>query len=360
MRAFRAFCVAVLALGGTLQCAPVCAQAGDVGLLPRVVLIRPEGELIRADLEPSLRIRLRSSAELSSVARPLPADLPSRLAIAGEVAEEQRADWVLWIEPVAAGASRPSDQVVLYLVGRRDGRALVEVVHVPASEGPEADRSLALKVGELIDAHGSAAQVLGNATAPSPAPAPSEAPPSPVTRAPDEPPARVQLWIEGGGQLAIEGDGGPALDVLVALGPSVALPTLFIALPIELTLGLPRRVARGDDDAEWSELGVALWAKLATRLDRVLLGGGLGGKLVFTDVEGTAASGKRGDAHDLLPALLASADGELLFTDSFGARLALGAELRLKRRQFVLEGENIGNTGRIVPFARLSVIWHAL
>lgn len=365
MRAFRAFWVAVFALGGTLQGAPVCAQSRDVGLLPRAVLIQPEGEPIRPDLEPSLRIQLRSSAELSALSRRLPADLPSRLALAGEVADAEQADWLLWIEPAEAerSAGEPSaasEQVVLYLVGRREGRALVEVVRVPASEGPEADRSLALKVGELIDAHGSAKPALGNKVVASPAPALAEAPPSPVTPAADEPRPRVQLWLEAGGQLALGGDAGAALDVLVALGPSVAVSTLLIALPVELTVGLPRRVEQSGDEAEWSELGVALWAKLATRLDRLLLGGGLGAKLVFTDVEGTAASGKRGDAHDLLPALLASADGELLFTESFGARLALGAELRSKRRHFVLEGENIGNTGRVVPFARLSLIWHAL
>lgn len=358
MQAFRAFCSALCVLGSATLCAPVCAQAGDVGLLPRVVLIQPEGQPARPGLEPSLRIQLRSAAELVATSRPMPADLPSRLTVASEVAEAERAEWVLWTEPVASSASPPDDHVVLYLVGKRDGRALIEVVRVPASEGAEADRSLALKVRELIEAHGGAAYALGNAEAPA-ANATADSSVLAPAPAPSAPRARVQLWLEGGGQLAIEGDAGAALDVMLALGPSIRLRSLMIALPVELAFGLPRRVEQSGDEAEWSELGVALWAKLAVRLDRLLLGGGLGGKLTFTNVEGNAASGRSGDARDLLPALLASADGELLFTDSFGARLALGAELRLKRQHFVLEGHDIGDTGRVVPFARVSVVWHA-
>ncbi len=44
MRAFFAFCGVVWGLGSAAYCAPICAQAGDVGLLPRVVLIQPQGE----------------------------------------------------------------------------------------------------------------------------------------------------------------------------------------------------------------------------------------------------------------------------------------------------------------------------
>lgn len=343
MPAFRASCLALaVTCLGTL-CTRVCAQAGDVSPpQPRIVLVKPEGEPPRPGLEPALRIQLRGSAELVAVSAPFPDDVSSRLAAANALAEQHDADWVLWTD--APEASPPkSEQAVLYLVGRQNGRALIEVVRVPGGEGPEVDRSLALKVGELIDVREGAAYALGNAEVPEP----------------EHELKRVQLWLEAGAQAGLEGDGGGALDLLVAVGPSLSTPALLLAVPFELAIGLPRSIERGGDEARWTELGATLWLKLAARLGPLFLGGGLGGKLAFTDVEGTTQAGRTGTATELLPSMVASIDGELPITASVGARLALGTELRFKRQHFLIEGEDVGDTGRVVPFGRLSVVWHA-
>lgn len=343
MRAFRASCFAAVAALLGAFCTQVCAQAGDVApRQPRIVLIQPQGETPRPGLEPALRIQLRGTAEVVAVPHPFPNDVASRLSAASGLAEEHDADWVLWADAPEPTPPK-SEQTVLYLVGRQNGRALIEVVSVPGGEGPEVDRSLALKVHELLDVREGAAYALGNAEAPEPEPARK----------------RVQLWLEAGAQAGVEGDGGAAFDAFLAFGPSLSTQTLLIAVPIELAIGLPRRIARAGDEVRWTELGATLWLKLGARLGAAVLGGGLGAKLAFSDVEGTTQTGRQGSATELLPGIVASVDGELPLSDSFGARLALGVELRLKRQHFLIEGDDVGNTGRIVPFARLSVVWHA-
>jgi hypothetical protein len=341
MRAFRAFCFAVTAAFPSTFCAQVCAQAGDV-LPPRVVLIQPESEPPRPGLEPALRIQMRGTAEVIAVPNAFPSDMPARLSAASALAEEHDADWVLWTDPPQTTPPE-SEQAVLYLVGRQNGRALIEVVRVPGGEGPEVDRSLALKVHELIDVREGAAYALGNAEVPEP----------------EGERKRVQLWLEAGAQGGLEGDGGAAFDVLVAIGPSLSTPAFVVALPIELAIGLPRNIERGGDEVSWTELGATVWLKLGTRLGSAVLGGGLGAKLALTDVEGTTQTGRQGTATALLPSVAASLDGELPLSASLGARLALGAELRFKRQHFLIEGEDVGDTGRVMPFARLSVVWHA-
>jgi hypothetical protein len=133
----------------------------------------------------------------------------------------------------------------------------------------------------------------------------------------------------------------------------------MVALPIELAVGLPRDIERGGDEVSWTELGATLWLKLGARLGPAVVGGGLGAKLAFTDVEGTTRTGRQGTATELLPSAVASIDGELPLSASLGARLAFGTELRFKRQHFLIEGDDVGNTGRVAPFARLSIVWHA-
>jgi len=273
-------------------------------------------------------------------------DGASRVAIASEVADRRAAAWVVWADEPTADPSAPTGQAVLYVVGRRDGRALIEVVRVPAGQGPEVDRSLALKVHELLGTRDGAAYALGNRE-------------PPVAGTVVAQPQRVRLWLEVGGQASLEGSAGAAADTFVAIGPSLVTETLVFAAPIELALGLPRSSADEGHEVSWTELGVAGWLKLAARPSRALLvGGGIGGKIVFSDAQGTAPSGARGSTTHRLPALLVSADGELALSGSTGARVSVGLEQRLTRQSFFVEGHKAGDTGRSVLFARLSLVWH--
>lgn len=321
----------------------------------RVVFVQLEGEAVRSGLEPSLRIQLRGEAEVETQRVDWSAQLPARIEAAGQLANQTGADWVVWAEPpVDPERDAPRDYALIYLVGRRDGRALVEVVRVPGNSGPDVDRSLALKVHELISQADGAAYALGNAPVPDPALAKAAAQkPKPARE------RRVQLWLEAGVQTISEGNAGLAADVLVALGPSFAAPRFVLAVPLELSLGLPRSVERSAGEVRWTELGVAAWVRLLARVgSKVLLGGGVGGKLDFSSSDGIAPSGRRGSARDMLPALLVSLDAELLITSQIGARFLLGLAQRTSRQRLLVEGTEIADTGRTLPFARLSMALH--
>lgn len=320
----------------------------------RLVLLQLEGAPARSALEASLRIQLRE-LELVTERADLPPDVPSRIAAANRIAGERSADWVIWADELQTEPSKPADQAVLYVVGRKDGRALIEIVRVPGGAGPEVDRSLALKVRELVGAEDGAAYALGNKELPPPVAEPNEAQPEPTTPLA----SRTRLSIEAGLQVSDEGSAGLAADLFLALGPSLCTDTLVFAVPLELTFGLPRSSELDGARVEWSEIGVAAWLKIGARVHpSVTLGGGLGGKLGFTDAEGTSASGETGSSTERLPALLVSLDGELALSETIAARLVLGLESRLRRQQFLIEEREVGNTGRAVLFGRASVAWH--
>ena len=313
---------------------------------PRIVLLQPQTGPGRPGLEPSLRIQLRE-LELITLRVELPADVPSRLSTASKIAEQQSADWVVWADDLQTDPSKPADQAVLYLVGRREGRALIEVVRVPGGEGPEVDRSLALKVDELVGARDGAAYALGNKELPKPIEAKSASE------------RRVGLSLEAGAQASDEGSAGLSADAFIAVGPSLMTPSFVLAVPIELAIGFARGVERDGANVSWRELGVGGWLKLAARVHpRLALGGGLGGRVTFTDAEGSSASGRTGSSTERLPGLLASLDAELTLSPAIATRLALGVEQRLRRQRLYIEAREMADTGRTVLFARLSFAWH--
>jgi hypothetical protein len=322
----------------------------------RLVLLQIEGAPARSALEPSLRIQLRE-LELVTERSDLPPDVPSRIAAANRIASERSADWVIWADELRTDPSKPADQAVLYVVGRKDGRALIEIVRVPGGEGPEVDRSLALKVRELVGAQDGAAYALGNKDLPPPVAAtePNAVQPEPSPRRA----SGTRLSIEAGVQVSDEGSAGLSADLFLALAPSLRTDALVIAVPLELAFGLPRSSELDGARVEWSEIGVAVWLKIGARIHPSLtLGGGFGGKLGFTDAQGTSASGETGSSTERLPALLVSLDGELALSETIAARLTLGLESRLRRQRFLIEEREVGDTGRAVPFGRASVAWH--
>ena len=79
--------------------------------------------------------------------------LGDRVRIATELAQRKSALAVVWTEaartlPRNAGGGR---EAMVFVVGRREGRAMLEVVRVPEEHGPDFDRTLALKVSEVLN-----------------------------------------------------------------------------------------------------------------------------------------------------------------------------------------------------------------
>lgn len=97
----------------------------------------------------ALRIQLGAGVRVDVRATSRSGALPAQLAEASRLAREEARAAVMWVD--AAGEQAASRQALLYVVGQRDGRALVEVVSVPAGRGPDLERVLALKVSELLE-----------------------------------------------------------------------------------------------------------------------------------------------------------------------------------------------------------------
>src|SRR5258708_187534 len=118
--------------------------------LPRVLVIGQDHVTARATFVEALRIQVTGLAAVD--ARPAlgSASLGDRLDEAAAMASKERAILAIWIEQ-AASKDRGGTDFVVYAVGKDRDRALIEVARLRADEGPDADRALALKVGELLD-----------------------------------------------------------------------------------------------------------------------------------------------------------------------------------------------------------------
>jgi hypothetical protein len=335
-------------------------EQGDVVAAPslvKVLLIQPENAPVRPGLEPSLRIQLRGTAELEVETVAWPAELPARVADATRRAQARGVEWVVWADPPLVDPEDPSanEVSVVYLVGKRQDRALIEVVRVPGGEGPDVDRSLALKVHELIGVRDGAAYALGNAPLPQPEPPPVETP-APVS----ERGRTVALFFEVGPQLASEGNAGAVLDLVLAAGPGLRGERFALDVPIEVQVGLGRSVEDARGEVSWNETSVGLALRGALRLSGALRAGAFAGVVIgFANAEGVSPAGVRGEATETLPALNFGLEGELVLLGPLSARAAFGLTQRIKRQRFAIDGQDVADLGRLLPSARVSLLYRA-
>jgi hypothetical protein len=136
-----------------MLCAVVCAMVGTAGTArsqaSEPVLVLQERSQAQSGLIAALRIQL-GATPVQVRDWPASGRLAERISTASELAQGAGAFAVVWTEPptqLPDGAR----EVVLYIVGRRQGRAVLDVVRVPGGHGPDLDRTLALKVGEVLD-----------------------------------------------------------------------------------------------------------------------------------------------------------------------------------------------------------------
>jgi hypothetical protein len=131
----------------TVMCAAVSGTAlaadGEASLLVLENAAAPQPRLLAA-----LRIQLGATVRVDVRELPRTGALPAQLAEASRLARDEARTAVMWVD--ATSEQLASRLALLYVVGQRDGRALVEVVRVPAGRGPDLERVLALKVGELL------------------------------------------------------------------------------------------------------------------------------------------------------------------------------------------------------------------
>ena len=124
---------------------PALAQA-------RVLVLSPVEESPRPTLVEALRLHLRGTARVEVSAALFPAvPAASRVTLATELVGSQHFDFAIWLESVALGDG--TRLFALYVVGGKQGRAVLEVVRLPAeADTPDVDRTLALKASEVVEA----------------------------------------------------------------------------------------------------------------------------------------------------------------------------------------------------------------
>lgn len=339
------FSTLLVLVAGGLLCA-AAAHADD-----RVLLLEAPGQA-GLGLASALAVQLIGVAELERQVLPDAATVPARVRAARELGQERHALLVVWAEgPVELADG--SQEAVLYAVGQREGRALLEVVRVAGGRGPDMDRTLALKVREMVDElHRNRAQTPSEAML-----QPEPTPPSP--RGP-----RPQF----GAELALGALGSPALGAAparlgtaVALGPALLLRALALRLSAraELAWFPPNTVERGGAHVRFDELvpGLALRGQL--RQGPLWLGARAGFALALTAATGVSAAGAKGVAHEQTALWLAGLELELPLAAGLGLLLGVELQARFLHRRFAVNGTELVDLGALRPFASLALTWSA-
>jgi hypothetical protein len=206
----------------TLMCLEVGGRARAAEAPPSLLVLEDPGAP-QPRLLAALRIQLGAAVRVDVRSAPRAGALPEQLAEASRMAHDQARAAVMWVD-AARGSPRAPRQALLYVVGQRDGRALVEVVSVPAERGPDLERVLALKVSELLTEMRSAP-----AHALAPPPTATEAAPPPmaaVTAAPPmaaviSPPMAAATPVAAPPPMAAE-PAGSSWEAALALGPRLS------------------------------------------------------------------------------------------------------------------------------------------
>jgi len=250
---------------------------------------------------------------------------------------------------VAFWLERAADRVfALYVVGRRRGRAVVDVFTLPGGDGGETDsRGLALKVSEALDA------LLFE--------------PTPAGRAP---------WIEAPRQLPA--DRGTAFELGVGVWDATArrspaqetlaisvarrrplgsLAVLELAAEGEIGSGRQMRAAAGTVDTSEGGFGVAARALLLHR--RWLAGGYLAAGVTTVAATGITAEGSRGERRLWIPTAGLGADLRLRLSTALELRIAGEVGGSAERHRLAVNEQPVLDLGRFYVASGISLVFLA-
>jgi hypothetical protein len=328
---------------------------------PRVLVLEqsgaPKGFLV------ALQIQLSGLAQPErQVVAPL-ASAADAIERASQLVRDHGALAAVWVDRSPGQAGGP---VVAYVVGDRQGRALIEVVRVPGDRGPELERTTALKVRELVAAmlrgqaaRAEAGQLLQTAVPPpTAAPGADEQPPTAAqpsaalpSEQPDELSPTTPTWAafaSAGIRIGSQQDLGLGRwGFGLGAGPVLELRQFRLAVALGFDAFPSIQVERGGNSArfwEWT-VGAALHAQLQS--GPVWLGARAGPQLVGVDAHGTTRAGTPGNAAPTSWALSLGFDAEVPLT-RFVSLLA-GLQLQALARRLHLDV----NDAELVDLGRL-------
>lgn len=319
------------------------AGAARVQAEDRVVLLddpaRPSPGLVSA-----LRIQLTGVAELDVRQDPEMAGVSKRVQVASQLAQADDVLVVTWAEP-AVELADGSREAVLYVVGHKQGRALLEVVRVPGGEGPVVERSLALKLRELVDEvrqnreQAAAADVMLEA-----------APPPPAGR-----------WDA---VVAVAGAVAPLADSDVGQwgarmsgGAAFRDGGLRLAGLLQVAVFPQLEIAQGPSRVRLYEIAPSLLARAQLQHGALWFGLRLGPELSAVKAEGKSANGQ-GETSEVVASLLVGAEVELQLGAGVGVAAAIDLQGRFKRQRFTVDSDRVVDLGRVRPVASLGLTWN--
>jgi hypothetical protein len=298
----------------------------------------------------ALRIQLLGSWRLQVRDAPAAVSVAARVRQASELAQSAAAFAVVW-----ADASDPTPEggreATAYVVGRREGRAVVQLVQVPGGRGPDLERSLALKIGEVLAelAQAPTEAASGGMLQPVAAQPPTQpVPPQAHEAAALSRPSELGLLLRAGARVALSTAEGVARSGVGAdAGPSLHWSQLLAAVTAGL-VWYPRASYEHDANAvSLSELGARLLVSGQWR--QGALGMGVHGGLSWSQLQarGRSAEGREGNAD---ASSWSTAIGvEVEYALAANISLAASGDVRLMatRQRFEVNERGIVDLGRV-------------
>lgn len=330
----------------------LCGRAGAEPLV--VVLDSPAGPPT-AELVSALHLHTGGTAVVRVGPALAAGPLAAQVAQASAHAQAEGAALVVWIEPWPA-AGPGEGAYVAYVVGEKEGRALLEVIRVRASERAAAARVVALKVGSIIDL----------LLAPAPSGTPAEADVALGMATGDEPGfgdssarVRVALGVEVLGTFGVLGKGSDDLRAGAGLNAEVALERRRWRVA---ALAALRGLSSSSDATDLGSVTVregaaVLGGAVLADLGPVALGGTIEIGVRLLHGSGRADDGRSDSALVTTPALTGAVAARIALTPRLELGAAAGLEASLIRRRFLLLGEPAADLGQFRPVARLSLSW---
>lgn len=310
----------------------------------RVLVFRTAQSPARPGLVDALRIQLAGKASVEVGGELSGSALTDRIEQAVASVRKQKAALAVWVQgPVRL--SDGSEELILYLVGENQGRAVVEVLRVPGSAGPEVDRTLSLKTREVLD------NILA-----------------------DDSSSSLLRASRGRETVAASSGWGWLLDLGLAVGSQPgsdlgqcglgmgAGARLHISDLSLAALGVFRffpsiEIENEQGRVSYSELGPGLAILGLLHASSLAVGLQLGSLLRLVDAEGETPAGETGSRQELVPALFSLFQVELELSLRFALRIGAGLEINLRRQRFTVNGREAADLGRLRPMAQAALVY---
>lgn len=333
----------------TWLCAGVSARARADS---NVVLLLEDPAQPRPRLAAALRIQLNAVAEVRIQRWSTTPALPERMREAHALAAGEAYAAVVWVE---AGKESASHEAVLYVAGRRAGRALLELVRVPLDRSLDLERVLALKLSELLAdlrVQRPAAELLETPVPPRPSPSPSSPRPAtaPPPRAAEPAPAASIL---PSAELAL----GPRLSGLlsssltrIGLGARLTPQLCEDAWCLGLGLGLDgfptvQRTFRGSL-LNTHELSPHARVELSWRMRALAISAHTGAALALISVRGSTPANNSGTRNVKTWSWLVGLGVAHELTKALAVRANVDVVLHATRQRFEINGAEALDLGR--------------